>query len=399
MSNTVRPVFGTRTYSTPAKSREERQAGTRSGGFLDLAERAGGDKSDILEISDKAKALTDSQTQAVSGREALESFKEEIWSEIHSMSWGAGISVQITDDAFEKMMKDQDFKDSMMNLIREDACGSHTMCGGTVIRIDGGGYSGCSYMDHAAASGQAAVEAHGKGESAFYVKNVDQKRPDEKLLPRKSDVKRGPETQKEPLSGIAAQQRTELSEAEEMRLFQLEFYQELSQISSHPSISNAAVNISDEAFQAMKEDPEYRAQVLSLLERDLGASVAPRQCSLLITVGKTLSQYRGDSWSVGNDSEFHLRAKDSFYQRKSESKGRQKERLEQYQEKKLQAKRRQQRLQDKAVQERYRLAQIGAQETSFPSITDLLKMRIASALPAAPEAPLPEGTDPSLLNL
>ena len=63
----------------------------------------------------------------------------------------------------------------------------------------------------------------------------------------------------------ATQQKAELSKAEEMQLFKKEFYTDLSKIVGHPTVSNAAVNISDAAFQAMKDDPEYRSQVLSLL--------------------------------------------------------------------------------------------------------------------------------------
>ncbi len=114
------------------------------------------------------------------------------------------------------------------------------------------------------------------------------------------------------------QQKTVLSETEEMQLFKKEFYEDLSKIVCNPTVSNAAVNISDAAFQAMKDDPEYRAQVLSLLQRDLGASFAPRNCSILITVGTDLDQYRADSWPVGNDSEFHSRSKDSFWEQRME---------------------------------------------------------------------------------
>lgn len=117
----------------------------------------------------------------------------------------------------------------------------------------------------------------------------------------------------------STQQKTVLSEAEEMQLFKKEFYEDLSKIVCNPTVSNAAVNISDAAFQAMKDDPEeYRAQVLSLLQRDLGASFAPRNCSILITVGTDLDQYRADSWPVGNDSEFHLRSKGSFWEQRME---------------------------------------------------------------------------------
>ena len=53
----------------------------------------------------------------------------------------------------------------------------------------------------------------------------------------------------------STQQKTVLSEAEEMQLFKKEFYEDLSKIVCNPTVSNAAVNISDAAFQAMKDDP------------------------------------------------------------------------------------------------------------------------------------------------
>ena len=116
----------------------------------------------------------------------------------------------------------------------------------------------------------------------------------------------------------ATQQKAELSKAEEMQLFKKEFYEDLSKVICNPTVNSPAVNISDAAFQAMKDDPEYRAQVLSLLQRDLGASYAPRNCSVLITVGTSLDQYRADSWPVGNDSEFHTRSKGSFWEQRME---------------------------------------------------------------------------------
>ena len=151
----------------------------------------------------------------------------------------------------------------------------------------------------------------------------------------------------------------ELSEAEEMELFKKEFYEDLSKVTNHRTVSNAAVNISEAAFKAMKEDPQYREKVLSLIQRDWGDSYAPRNCSVLITVGATLNEYRADSWPVGYDSEFDVRSQNSFYKRTSEKKDRQKELLEEYLEKRAQAKRQQQELLDekaaKAEQERSRL--------------------------------------------
>jgi len=151
----------------------------------------------------------------------------------------------------------------------------------------------------------------------------------------------------------------ELSEAEEMEQFKKEFYEDLSKVTNHRAVSNAAVNISEAAFKAMKEDPQYREKVLSLIQRDWGDSYAPRNCSVLITVGATLNEYRADSWPVGYDSEFDVRSQNSFYKRTSEKKDKQKELLEEYLEKRAQAKRQQQELLDekaaKAEQERSRL--------------------------------------------
>ena len=151
----------------------------------------------------------------------------------------------------------------------------------------------------------------------------------------------------------------ELSEAEEMEQFKKDFYEDLSKITNHRTVSNAAVNISEAAFKAMKEDPQYREKVLSLIQRDWGDSYAPRNCSVLITVGAILNEYRADSWPVGYDSEFDVRSQNSFYKRTSEKKDKQEELLEKYLEKRAQAKRQQQELLDekaaKAEQKRSRL--------------------------------------------
>ena len=128
---------------------------------------------------------TDS-TQELSEAEKLEAFKKEIWNELDSLSWGSSISIQITDEAFEKMMNDSEFKNKMMNLIREDSRGSHSMCGGTLINIDENGYSGYSYMADHAKEANAAYESHSK--DSFYSKKVKKQNTDdiweEKLLER-----------------------------------------------------------------------------------------------------------------------------------------------------------------------------------------------------------------------
>ena len=125
-------------------------------------------------------------TKELSEAEKLEVFKKEMWNEINSLSWGSSVSIQITDEAFEKMMNDSEFKNKMMNLIREDSRGSHNMCGGTLININENGYSGYSYMADHAKEANAAYESHSKG--SFYSKKVKNQNADdiweEKLLER-----------------------------------------------------------------------------------------------------------------------------------------------------------------------------------------------------------------------
>ena len=96
--------------------------------------------------------------------------KEKEMKEIDSMSWGSNISVQITNSAFEKMMVDKEFKNKMMNIIREDARGSNMMCGGTLINIDENGYKGYSYMQSHTKEAGRAFEAHSKDKDSFYSK-------------------------------------------------------------------------------------------------------------------------------------------------------------------------------------------------------------------------------------
>ena len=173
----------------------------------------------------------------------------------------------------------------------------------------------------------------------------------------------------------------ELTEAEEMAAFKKEFYAELDRIPRDRTIANVAVNISEEAFKNMKADPEYRAKIMSALQRDLTSSFAPLKASLLITVGATEKDYRGDSWSgPNNDSEFFARSQDSFYKKTSGQKDRNKELLEEYLEKRAQAKRQQQELLDekiaKAEQERSRLAKAWAGDRQMAAASSAYESNI-----------------------
>lgn len=173
----------------------------------------------------------------------------------------------------------------------------------------------------------------------------------------------------------------ELSEAEEMELFKKEFYAELERIPRDRTIENVAINISEEAFKNMKADPKYREQMLSVIKRDLTSSVAPApNCSLIITVGATAKDYRGDSWSVGYDSEFYARSQNSFYKKTSDKKSRQKELLEEYLEKRVQAKKQQKEMLDgkiaKMEMERSRLSQSWNNERQMAKASDAYEANV-----------------------
>ena len=113
------------------------------------------------------------EIKELSEEEKLVEFKKEIWKEIDSMPWGCDISIHITDDAFKRMMDDSDFKDSMLNKIREDASVSGIKGGGTILNITESGYSGFSWMEGYPGEASTGFSAHSK--NAFYSKRVSHK--------------------------------------------------------------------------------------------------------------------------------------------------------------------------------------------------------------------------------
>lgn len=144
---------------------------------------------------------------------------------------------------------------------------------------------------------------------------------------------------------------------EEMAIFKKEFYAELNMIPRDRTIANVAINISEEAFKNMKDDPEYREQMLAVIRRDMTGSVAPApDCSVVITVGATAKDYRADGWSVNNDSEFYARSQNSFYKAgSSESKkSKQKQLMEEYLAKRQEEKRIQKELLEEKAEKKER---------------------------------------------
>ena len=120
-----------------------------------------------------AQAESGKELKKLLGEEKLEEFKKEIWNEIDSMPWGCDISIHISDDAFKRMLNDNEFKDKMLSKIREDASVSRIKGGGTILNIDESGYSGFSWMEGYVKEGSAGVKAHSKG--SFYYKMASHK--------------------------------------------------------------------------------------------------------------------------------------------------------------------------------------------------------------------------------
>ena len=125
----------------------------------------------------KTKSVSQVETakkvKELSEEEKLAEFKKEIWKEIDSMPWGCDISIHVTDDAFKRMMNDNEFKDRMLNTIREDASVSGIKGGGTILNITESGYSGFSWMEGYPGEASAGFSAHSK--KAFYSKKVSHK--------------------------------------------------------------------------------------------------------------------------------------------------------------------------------------------------------------------------------
>ena len=124
-------------------------------------------------IKSVSKVEKSEEVKELSEEEKLAEFKKEIWKEIDSMPWGCDISIHITEDAFKRMMNDNEFKDRMLNTIREDASVSGIKGGGTILNITESGYSGFSWMEGYPGEALAGFSAHSK--KAFYSKKVSYK--------------------------------------------------------------------------------------------------------------------------------------------------------------------------------------------------------------------------------
>ncbi|RDY29280.1 hypothetical protein [Lachnotalea glycerini] len=107
--------------------------------------------------------------------EKLDAFKKEIWSEINQMPYNRqmNLSIQITDKAFERMIKEPAFKKEILSVLREDACASNkSMASTTLTWIDENGYQGYSYNG----GGEEAFDTHSNNKNTFYSKKAVKKK-------------------------------------------------------------------------------------------------------------------------------------------------------------------------------------------------------------------------------
>lgn len=97
-------------------------------------------------------------------------------------------------------------------------------------------------------------------------------------------------------------------------------------VSSSQALNSVSVNITEEGFEAMKNDPEYEAWVLNSLGTDFAYNDPWSGFGggryVVHHFGATKEEYSGQSWSMDNGvgkSLFEEAAEKSFWQKRSES--------------------------------------------------------------------------------
>lgn len=113
--------------------------------------------------------------------------------------------------------------------------------------------------------------------------------------------------------------------------YKIYFYDKISDLMNSVSQKEIEilVEISEEAFQKMKEDPIYEAQIINYLKRDLGANYMidePAFC--IIQIGATTKEYRVSTFGRKQRELFRRKQKDSFWERRAERKKKLKKELE-----------------------------------------------------------------------
>lgn len=86
-----------------------------------------------------------------------------------------------------------------------------------------------------------------------------------------------------------------LTEQEEMVRFQQEFYAEIAKIPMSGQLNTLAIRVTDEGWKRMKENPEYREKMMSLIKRDTTGTYFGKT-NEIITIGRSSAEYRAQSF-------------------------------------------------------------------------------------------------------
>lgn len=127
-------------------------------------------------------------------------------------------------------------------------------------------------------------------------------------------------------------------------------YDKISRIPMNPSRAwdNISIHISEDGFEAMKNDPEYEQWVFNRLKQDFvshdpwAAVCGGSYCVKYI--GASPEEYRGESWYAGyqngkKESLYDVESKDSFWEQRAKREERLQELYEEFLEKKVLAER------------------------------------------------------------
>lgn len=101
--------------------------------------------------------------------------------------------------------------------------------------------------------------------------------------------------------------------------FKKEVYDTINKMQVHPSQSKTqiSINISDKAFEKMKNDPDYKDLMLRTIQRDLngaypGGCVAPSYS--IITIGNDC-EYKADAYGSAYGDVFSTKSANSFWEK------------------------------------------------------------------------------------
>ena len=108
----------------------------------------------------------------------------------------------------------------------------------------------------------------------------------------------------------------EVSEVDEMTAFKLEIYKELAEIDSMTaaSVLTNSIHITEDGFQRMKDDPEYRKEIMDWLRADAREShKVPFDCHVTTTITSAGATSYGISDTAATPQWVNSKAEVAFY--------------------------------------------------------------------------------------